>query len=194
MNTRHWLLGVATLFAALPSTATAHADETAGSSVQNAAPSRFSPSLSAGVAFVAIGYEQYGVGAILKAGLDRKLTGAINQRLGAALSYSRFTIPGAALELLGAEAGYRVYPLRLPVYAGGSAGVVCLRESFDVRLPGGRGIDDVTVRVGAPAAVALGVTLFRVAELEASYRHALFFGGEGAASFGHAAIALGGRL
>jgi hypothetical protein len=193
MNARHWLLGAATLLAALPSTTTARADETAGS-VPSSDLSRFSPSLSAGIAFVAIGYEQYGVGAILKAGLDRKLPGAVDHRLGAALSYARFTIPGAALDLLGAEAGYRVYPLRLPLYAGGSAGVLLLRESFDVRLPRDRTIDDVTERVGAPVGVALGATLFRVVDLEASYRHALFFGGEGAASFGQAAMALGGRL
>jgi hypothetical protein len=162
--------------------------------VPNAVPSRFSPSLSAGIAFVALGYEQYGVGAILKAGVDRRLTGSVEQRLGAALSYSRFAIPGAALDLLAADAGYRIYPVTLPLYVGGSAGLLFLRESFDVRLPGGQTIDDVTVRVGAPVGIALGVTLLRHAELEASYRHALFFGGEGAASFGHATIALGGRL
>jgi hypothetical protein len=193
MNTRHWLLGAATLCPALPSTTTAYASET-GASAQPAPPSRFSPFLSAGPAFVAIGYEEYSLGAILKIGIDRKLMGALDQRVGAVLSFTRFTIPGAALDLLGTEASYRVYPMKAPLYVGASAGVLVLRESFDVRLPEGRTIDDVTVRAGAPVSVALGVTLFQHAELEAGYRHAFFFGGEGAASFGQAAITLGGRL
>src|SRR5688572_27217892 len=88
MNTRHWLAGTALLLAALPAATSARANE-AGSSLRAALPARFSPSLSAGVAVVAIGYEQYGVGTILKAGVDRKL-GAFDQRLGAVLSFTRF--------------------------------------------------------------------------------------------------------
>jgi hypothetical protein len=194
MNTRHRLFGAALLlFAALPAAKTARANE-AGPSLRERLPARFSPSLSAGAAVVATGYEEYGVGAILKAGVERRLAGALDQRLGAVLSFTRFTILGAALDLLGVEASYRIYPVKLPLYAGASAGVLVLRESFDVRLPGGRTIDDVVARVGAPAGIALGVTLFQRLELEAGYRHAFFFGGDGAASFGHAAIALGARL
>jgi len=193
MNTRHGLSGAVLLFAAIAAAATARAAETR-LSVNEVLPGRFSPSVSAGVAVVAIGYEEYGVGAILKAGADKRLAGALDQRLGAVLSFTRFTILGAALDLLGVEASYRLYPLELPVYAGASAGVVLLHESFDVRLPGGREIDDVVVRAGSPVSIALGVTLFQHLELEASYRHAFFFGGEGAGSFGNAAVALGGRL
>jgi hypothetical protein len=192
MNTRHWVAGAALLVAVLPAAKSARANE-AEPSFSAALPARFSLSLSAGVAVVAIGYEQYGVGTMLKAGVDKRL-GAFDQRLGAVLSFTRFTILGAALDLLGIEASYRVYPLKLPLYASAGAGLVFLRESFDVRLPGSRTIDDVAMRAGTPVSIALGVTLFRHLELEAGYRHAFFFGGDGAASFGHAAIALGGRL
>jgi hypothetical protein len=194
MNTRHWLSGAALLlFFALGTTKTAHAAEAAPSFSERLSQ-RLRPSFSVGAAVVAIGYEEYGVGAILKASVDAKLAGALDQRLGALLSFTRFTILGAALDLLGVEASYRIYPVKLPLYAGATAGVLVLRESFDVRLPGGRTIDDVVTRVGAPAGIALGVTLFEHLELEAGYRHTFFFGGDGAASFGHAAIALGGRL
>jgi hypothetical protein len=192
MNTRYWVAGAALLLAVQSVAESARGDE-AGPSPSAALSERFSPSLSAGVAVVATGYEQYGVGTMSRAGVDGKL-GAFDQRLGAMLSFTRFTIAGAALDLLGLEASYRVYPLKLPLYASASGGLVLLRESFDVRLPGGRTIDDVLMRMGTPVGIALGVTLFRHLELEAGYRHAFFLSGDGPASFGQAAIALGGRL
>ena len=138
----------------------------------------------------------------MKAAADVRLSGRLDQRLGAALSLTRFAIPGATLDLPAAEATYRIYPLPLPVYAAASAGLLVSREVFDVTLGRGRRIDDVVTRVGVPGGTALGLTLFGHVDLEASYRHVVFLDGgrgEGAngppgpLSFGQASLALGAR-
>ena len=179
---------------ALVSPAAAETDAT-GESAGPAGAARpgVSPTLAAGAAIVAVGYSQYGVGMMLRAGADTRVGGALEQRVGASSSITRFTIPGAMLDLATAEATYRLYPLRVPVFLSASAGLVVSREAFDVTLARGRRIEDVHVRAGAPGSLGVGLTLFRHVELEASYRQALFFGGEGPTTFGSATLALGGR-
>jgi hypothetical protein len=189
MTRRTWLSALLAINTCLALPRQANAQEDRASAVG----SRVSPSLTLGGAFRAFGYGEYRTGAMLRAAIDTRVGGATEQRVGGALSFTRFAIAGATLDMPSAEATYRIYPLRFPLYAGASAGLLVSRETFDVVLNRGVQITDKVTRVGAPGSISVGVTLFRHVDLEAFYRHAVFFGGEGSGSFGYGGLALGGR-
>lgn len=184
----------ATLASSVASAAeTSNVDATQGTTT-GAVRRELSPYVAAGLAVAAVDYGQYGLGATVRAGVDRRTGGRLDLRLGVVGSFTRFDVPGATLDLGTVEATGRVTPMRFPLYVTLSTGLLASRESFDVTLARGRRIDDVTVRGGIPVAAGVGVTLLRHVDVEAGYRHAFFVVSGGPATFGQAAFTLGGRF
>lgn len=180
MQHRALVFALAVLGIALPSPASAQAIDA-------------HPTLAAGFAFPLVGYEAYGAGVDVRAGVDLVFDGERSHLLTLELSWTGLAIAGARIDLVPLTVGWRWVPapeIGFYTWIGGGVGLAV--DTLDAQL-GARSFLTREARAAAVVTAGIGWTFVERIDLEILYRQAVI-AGDVVDPLGTIGARLGGRL
>jgi hypothetical protein len=163
------------------------------SSAQDTAGLEAHPTLAAGFAFPLVGYEAYGIGVDVRAGLDLVLDGERSHLLSLELAWAALAIPGARIDLVPLTVGWRWVPApEVGFYTVVAGGAGLAFDMLEAQL-GPRNLGTFGARPAVFVVAGIGWIVVEHFDIEILYRQAVI-SGELVDPLGTIGARLGGRL